>query len=293
MQNRILLLVVVLLSPLVVISFFNNKKTNFYLEEDPTPIMIYLKDRNENIELNEYVIGVVAAEMPALFEIEALKTQSVISRTFALYQMNHNGYVTLSDQAYITNDEMHSKWQEDYQKYYNKIESAVLSTNNEVIYCDNNLIKSYYFAISNGTTISAKTVFNEDLKYIQAVDSSYDKLISKYLSTTTIPLSTFLETLNINEIKNININQDESKYVNNIIINDNVYSGIEFRKIFSLKSASFDIDISDNVTITNYGYGHGVGLSQYGANELAKSNLSYQDIIKHYYQNIIIKNYVY
>ena len=294
MKNKILLVVVVLLTIIAVISFYH-KKTNFYLQQnyvDKPKTFIYLKDYDKKIDLNDYIIGVVAAEMPALFNEEALKAQAVVSRTFALYQMEHKGYVTLADQAYIREDEMHQKWRDDFNKYYERIKKAVLDTGNLCILYNNELIKAYYFAISSGTTADVKTVFNETYDYLIPVDSSFDKNVSKYETLTDVDLSTFKNKLNIDQINSLNVIKDDQGYVSQVVINSNTYSGIDIRRIFNLRSAAFDININDNqISFTCFGYGHGVGMSQYGANELAKNSYDFKRIINYYYQNVEIKEY--
>ena len=294
MKNKILLVVVVLLIIIAVISFYH-KKTNFYLDlnnNKKEKVMIYLKDYEKNMDLNDYIIGVVAAEMPASFNEEALKAQAIVSRTFALYQMQQKGYVTLADQAYITSDEMYQKWENDFDKYYERIKNAVMSTGNLCIWYNNELIKSYYFAISSGSTADVKTVFNESYEYLIPVDSSFDKNVSKYKSNQEIDLSTFKNKLNLNNINSIKVIKDDQNYVLKLIVNENEYSGIDIRKFFNLKSASFDINLKDDkIEFICYGYGHGVGMSQYGANELAKNNYNFKSIINYYYQNVEIKEY--
>ena len=292
MKNKILLVVVVLLIPFVVISFYH-KKTNFYLDQkvDKKEVInnIFLKDKNEYIDLNEYVIGVVAAEMPALFEMEALKAQAVVARTFALYQMEHKGFVTLTDQAYITPQDMKEKWQEDYNKYYSKIKSAVDATGNICIRYNHELIKSYYFAVSNGSTEDSMNVFGESYDYLIPVESPLDINTTKYLSEVVVDLDNFKNILGVDNLDDIHTVKDTQNYVKTLVINNHQFTGIEIRKLFDLKSASFDLELKDNQIIcTCYGYGHGVGMSQYGANELAKIGYTYQDIINHYYQNVEI-----
>ncbi len=292
MKNRILLAVVVLLIPIAVISFYH-KKTNFYLDKkEKEEYYIFLKDYNQKIKLNDYVVGVVAAEMPALFNEEALKAQAIASRTFALYQMQHNNYVTLGDQAYITEEMMHEKWQDNYDKYYNKISKAVNGTGNLCIQYQNELIKAYYFAISSGVTEDAQLVFNESYDYLVPVESYQDLNVNKYKTEVVIPINEFLNKLNLSTIENISLIKDKQNYVDKLIIDNQNFDGIQIRKQLNLRSASFDIKKDDeNITITCYGYGHGVGMSQYGANELAKINYDYEQIIKYYYQNVEIKEY--
>ena len=139
------------------------------------------------------------------------------------------------------------------------------------------MIKAYYFAISSGTTADVKTVFNETYDYLIPVDSSFDKNVSKYETLTDVDLSTFKNKLNIDQINSLNVIKDDQGYVSQVVINSNTYSGIDIRRIFNLRSAAFDININDNqISFTCFGYGHGVGMSQYGANELAKNSYDFK-----------------
>lgn len=299
MPNKLLALVVIILIPLAVISF-KKDETNFNLPEKSEELTVRLKnvDNNEviNISLEEYIIGVVAAEMPASFDIEALKAQAVAARTYALYKIQNNNQnydlvSDISDQSYITIEEMQEKWQGEYEKYYNKIKQAVLSTSKEILTYNNEVIIAYYFAMSNGYTEDASYVFGEE-PYLNSVSSEWDNnSINNFQVVTNISVAEFKKLLNINEIEvTINkINYTPTKRVESIIINNEEYSGIEIRKKLNLRSTDFNIKIDDeNIIITTTGYGHGVGMSQYGANGMAKEGFNYVGILKHYYSDVEI-----
>jgi len=299
MKNRILLIVSLILVPIAVISF-QKSETNFNLPKN-NDIIVKIKnvDNNEvtNINLEEYIIGVVAAEMPALFEIEALKAQAVAARTYAYYKINHNdkNYDLLNDindQSYITEKEMKEKWQSNYQEYYKKIEMAVSDTKNEIITYNDQEILAYYFSMSNGYTEDSSLVFGEK-PYLESVESLWeDNSINNFEVTTTFEKKEFCDLLNIecNEIKINNIKRSNSNRVSNININGKDFSGVTVRKLLNLRSTDFYIKReNNNVIITTYGYGHGVGMSQYGANGMAKEGYSYDQILKHYYKDTKIK----
>ncbi|MBE6154697.1 MAG: stage II sporulation protein D [Firmicutes bacterium] len=244
------------------------------------------------IDLEEYIIGVVAGEMPASFNMEALKAQAVAARTFAMYKMkNVDNYVlstTINDQVYLTKEAMVNKWGNDFEYYYNRVKDAVLSTKGEVITYNDDIIISYYFAISNGYTDDAKTVFNEDRSYLVSVDSTWDKDYSSYSSTRTISIDAFCTNLNIvcDGINIENVIRGENNYVREITINGTPFTGREVFNKLSLKSTDFNIKVNGNdIIIETYGFGHGVGMSQYGAQSMANNNYSYKDILKHYYKN--------
>src|SRR5574344_794451 len=298
MKNKILVLVIIILIPVCILVVFKNKNidniNNANLESE---IIVKLTKDGEYLTLNvdDYLIGVVGAEMPASFNLEALKAQAVASRTYALYNKNDNIITTsTSEQAYLTNEELKTKWLDQYDDYYNKIKTSITSTENLVIKYNNNLIKSYYYAMSNGKTEKSMAVFNEDFPYLNEVDSSFDEQMNNFLVTKNINQSDFCSALNIdcNSINITNIVYDDTKRVQSISINNQEFSGIQIRKLLNLRSTDFAITLNDNqISITTKGYGHGVGMSQYGANYLANNGKNYEEILKYYYQNVeITKN---
>lgn len=253
----------------------------------------------ESIPLEKYVIGVVAGEMPATFNIEALKAQAVASRTYVLKRSEKGKEYdvdnTTNNQVYIEEDTMKDKWKDKYNENIKKIKKAVLETKGEVILYNNQLIDSMFFSTSNGYTENSSAIFSNDLPYLRSVDSSWDKQESPVFSSTAeVSKPEFLYNLGLstnNEIVIKDIEKTSSNRIKNITINNKKFKGTELRRIFKLKSTCFDIKIEENKVIFNVtGYGHGVGMSQYGANGMAKEGYNYKDILKHYYQNCEIKN---
>ena len=264
-------------------------------KENKTYVTIYRKRGIvEQIELEEYLVGVVAAEMPASFNSEALKAQAILARTYALKKISKGEKLTdtVSTQAYIDKNEMQKKWGNDYNKYYNKIVSAVNSTKGQVVKYNGNYIEALYHSTSNGKTESAKEVWGQDIPYLKSVDSSWDKKTSAYLKIENKEFNRLMKILGIDIDKNTNIeilSKDESGRVSKIRVEDKVYTGVEFRTLLGLRSTDFDIAITENgLEIITRGYGHGVGMSQYGANEMAKLGYNYKEIINYYYQNVKI-----
>ncbi len=249
-----------------------------------------------NLELEEYLIGVVAGEMPASFHNEALKVQAVIARTYALKTIQRNKKLTdtSSTQVYIDNEQMKNKWGKDYEKYYNKIRQAVNDTEGLVIVYNNDYIDAVYFANSNGYTEDAKNVWGNDFPYLRSVESSWDINTNRYQSTKSFSYEEASNILGFTIDENVqiyNILRNNSHRISSITINDKSYTGIDIRNLFHLNSADFDIEINDNnLTFTTYGYGHGVGLSQYGANGMANNGYNFSDIIQYYYQGVTTKN---
>lgn len=313
-MNRILVIVVILLIPIALFTekdqdkeVLKTTKTDSIslevplageeeiLEEENVQVVLsYNQDKSDafSMDLEDYVIGVVAGEMPASFDMEALKAQAVASRTFALYKMDSvNNYVlstTISDQVYLTMGEMKEKWGSDFEYYYARVKSAVEATSGEILTYNGNIASTYYFAISNGYTDDALTVFNEDKDYLVSVESLWDKKYQSYSSTYTLSKASFLNKLGLtgDSITISNVVRASNNYVRQIDINGTTFTGIEVFNKLNLKSTDFTITVSgDEVSILTYGFGHGVGMSQYGAQGMASSGYTYQDILKHYYQN--------
>ena len=263
-------------------------------EENKNLISLIHNGNTINIELEDYVIGVVAAEMPASFHIEALKAQSVIARTYALNKLSKG--VTLTDnnstQNYIDIDQMRNKWGADFDKYYNKIKDAVLSTEGTTLKYNDEYIDAVYFSTSNGYTEDSINVWGNDIPYLKSVESSWDRDASSFFRTQTMDLNTFNSKLgtNISNGDEISIiERNSSSRVSKISVGGKIFSGVQFRNILGLRSADFDIGLNDNLlTITTRGYGHGVGMSQYGANGMAQNGYNYKQILSHYYSNVSI-----
>lgn len=242
------------------------------------------------LELNEYLIGVVAGEMPASFNKEALKVQAIIARTYVLNAINKGIQITdtVSTQRYIDTNEMKKLWGTSYNNYYNKIKDSVISTENMVVTYNNNLIECVYHSTSNGKTEDSKNVWGNSFPYLQSVDSPWDKETSSYFRTTNFTKEQLSTKLGIDDINEITIlARNESGRVDKIKVNDKILTGVEFRNKLGLRSTDFDIIIGDEyIKIDTRGYGHGVGLSQYGSNGMAKEGYTYEQIIKHYYKGV-------
>jgi len=249
------------------------------------------------IELEEYIIGVVGAEMPASFHEEALKAQAIIARTYALKAIENNKVLTdtSSTQNYKDNTQLKNMWGSDYNYYYNKIKNAVEKTKGIYLTYNNQIIEAVYHSTSNGQTESAQFVWGNNFEYLVSVESPYDSTNKSFETDkflTYEQLSNKLNT-NINSETEFNITSyTEGNRIENIEINGNNYTGVKLRSLLGLRSADFEINKNEGgITFKTKGYGHGVGLSQYGANGMAKNGYTYKQILKHYYQGISI-NYL-
>ncbi|MBE6156588.1 MAG: stage II sporulation protein D [Firmicutes bacterium] len=299
MQNRILLIIAVVLSLILFILNSSSQNTTFFNSEPNITIKNNETNDIHSIDLEEYIIGVVAAEMPASFNEEALKAQAVASRTYATYKMqtsnkDYDVVTDVSDQSYITIDEMKDKWNSDFNKYYTKISDAVRKTKGQIMYYGDEVIEAYYFSMSNGYTEQASLVFSEDKEYLQSVESSYDNEdIKNFEVITTFTQAELCEKLSLrcDNISFTNIKRSKTNRVNSITVNDIEFKGTVFRSKLGLRSTDFTIEeINNQILITTRGYGHGVGMSQYGANGMANAGYTYEEILKYYYKNIKISS---
>lgn len=264
--------------------FFYNYNLSFKEKEEKEEVIE--KTLQKSTILENYIIGVVACEMPASYNMEALKAQAVAARTFAYYKIKEENFaeenlVTANDQCYIDDEQMHDKWKNTYDKYNNIIIKAVKETEGIILTKDNQLLKTYYFSTSNGYTEDAISVFNSN--QLSSVESPWDKSTSGYKKGTKFSKEE-LEKI-FGEFTKIEIiSRNKTNRVNEVKVDNKTYSGITFRKLLNLRSTDFHIqEINQEYIITTFGYGHGVGMSQTGANELAKQNYDYRYILKYYY----------
>ena len=268
----------------------DNTSVNNTTNSSVSEIAVYRSNGSViNLNMTDYLIGVVSSEMPASFNLEALKAQSVLARTYALKakQTGKKLTDTVSTQSYIDIDQMKNKWGNSFNTYYNKIKNAVENTNGEYLSYNENYIEALYHSTNNGKTESSLDVFGNYYPYLVSVSSEYDKNASSYLRTISMPLDTISNklglSLNNDSVISI-ISYTDGGNIKEININGNNFSGKKVRELLGLRSADFDISISDNnANITTRGFGHGVGMSQYGANGMANAGYSYKDILSHYY----------
>lgn len=247
-----------------------------------------------SVSLEDYVIGVVGAEMPAEFQTEALKAQAVASRTYALKRTASGNTISasVSDQTYNTVEQLKQKWGNSFNKYYTKIQSAVNATKGQTLKYNGSYIEALFFSTSNGRTEDSVNVWGNSYPYLKSVDSPWDTSVSSFLSTKSISMSEISNKLGVNltSVSQINItSRTVGNRVGNVNICGNDYTGVKIRQLLGLRSADFEVSQNgNNIVFTTKGYGHGVGMSQYGANEMAKSGYSYTQILKHYYTGVTI-----
>ena len=258
------------------------------------------KDKIDEIELNEYVLGVLAEEMPISFELEALKAQAVASRSYVLKRLDYNKdkdydvVDSVTNQVYLDNEHLKKAWGDNYIKNINKLKTAVNETFNEYLECDGQIADALFFSTSNGYTENSELVFNFAVSYLKSVSSPWDKEVTTAFKTTKeMSLQEFYERLNLpyqEKIKIENIDRSATNRILKIKINNQEFTGREIYNKLKIRSTDFTIEQENtNVIITTIGYGHGVGMSQYGALGMAKKGYNYKEILTHYYQNTQIK----
>lgn len=303
MKNKLLLEVIIVLSVIYVsVRSTEDVGTSFFtppvvVEPQTVRVKNTLTNEIRSYPMEEYLVGVVSGEMPASFELEALKAQAVAARTYAYYNVNRkdSNFDLTNDtsfQVHLTDEQMHEKWGNDFDLYYNKVKQAIKETENEVLTYEGKIIKSFYSAMSNGYSESALYAFGEDLPYLPSVESLEDKNNQNFEVTTTFTATEFCKYLNLNCSKGIfigNITLTPSGRVNTIDINNYTFKGDEVRSYLGLRSSDFSIAVNGDITITTKGFGHGVGMSQYGAQYMAQSGKNYKEILAHYYVNTTLE----
>ena len=276
--------------------------TTVVTEETAPPVSVTVPIRvagkTVDMELNEYLVGVVLAEMPVSFEQEALKAQAVVARTYTLRAHRrggkHSGAAVCTDsgccQAYIDPTAYLSRG--GTQAGVDKVRSAVMSTGQEVLTYEGELIEAVYFSCSGGSTEDAVAVWGTSYPYLQAVSSPGEEKATHYSDTVTYTAANFEAALGRdlpgtpNEWFGV-ITYTPGGGVASMEIGGQVYKGTTLRSALNLRSTAFMVAVTPNsVTITTRGFGHRVGMSQYGADAMALEGSDYREILTHYYQGV-------
>ncbi len=280
-------------------------------------VKVYITETGEieEIPIEDYICGVVANEMPANFENEALKAQAVAARTFLVSKKIKNCSIangaevcdSTHCQVYTSKDKRLQKWDTAVaEANWNKILQAVNDTAGQILTYNGELVLyPQYFSTSSGKTEDAQDVFSSDIPYLKSVSSTGEEIAPKYVSEKSISIINFVNIVN-SSVENVNLS---SSQVNNefikitrtdaggakeVEINGIVMKGVDFRTMIGLNSTNFTYSVDgSNIVFSCKGYGHGVGMSQWGANGMAKSGSSYEEILKHYYTGVEIGNIEY
>ncbi|GAB3045050.1 stage II sporulation protein D [Virgibacillus ainsalahensis] len=263
-------------------------------------VMRNTSDTVENVDLESYVAGVVASEMNANFEMEALKAQSLAARTYivnhVLYQDKEGSFDvtdTVQHQVYKNEEELKEQWGSDFPEKMNKIKKAVAATEGEIITYNDAPISVAFFSTSNGYTENSEDYWDNELPYLRSVESPWDEASPKFLDQETFSIGEVEKALEVDlpheTAVAMELTRTESKRVRELGIGGNSFSGREVREKLGLRSSDFTIEQkNEHLIFTTKGYGHGIGMSQYGAEGMAKEGKNYQEIVNYYYQDIEI-----
>ena len=254
----------------------------------------------EEVPFEQYIVGVLAGEMPVDFELEALKAQAVAARSYAMNKMqenienNYDLVDTVFNQVYYDLNYLKDAWGNKYNDNINKLKTAVIETNGEYLDYNGQVAYAFFFSTSTGMTENSEEIFQNKLPYLRSVSSLWDRDVSPvYVDTYNFKTSdfysklglTYSDYLNVENIEMTSTGRTKKVKVNGVTFNSDV-----IQSKLGLRSNYFSIKMEGNkVVVSTKGYGHGVGMSQYGALGMAKAGYSYEEILTHYYQGTKIK----
>ena len=264
------------------------------------------------VPLRDYLIGAVGAEMPADYETEALKAQVIACHTYAERIRKQNAAAPdralcgadFSDdsskyQAFFTDDALRQFYGDAYDESYAKISAAVDAVGDLLICFDGEPIAAAFHAISSGTTESAETVWGNALPYLVSVPSESDRTAPDFEETVSIPPETLQKAL-CAQNPDCTFPDNPAEWfsapecspagtVLQIRCGDRQWSGQLLRETLGLRSACFTVQYDGaQFQFTTRGYGHDVGMSQYGANAMAREGCGYTEILLHYYPHTVL-----
>lgn len=303
MKRLLLFSFVVIIIPYIIVSLFIRNDEITFNFSSSSVVRVYRNDKKivDTIPIEEYILGVLAGEMPIEFDIEALKAQAVAARSYVMVQMERNSKKdydvidTVLNQVYLDDNYLMTVWKNSYINNINKIKTAVLSTKGEYISYNGKVAEALFFSTSPGKTENSEDVFQNKVPYLRSVDSKWDTISPVFESKKTFNLSNFYKILGLKYSDKLDIvvtDKTDTGRVKTIKINGKMFSGNDICSKLGLRSTYFTIIKNNNsVIINNKGYGHGVGMSQYGAEAMAEKGYKYTDILKHYYQGVEIKKF--
>lgn len=286
--------------------FIRNSNKNTYEEHQEKIIKVYFHNENaiRPMSLENYIAGVLYAEVPSYYDSDALKAQAIAARSYTLYKIN-NGIVHQNGADVCTDYNHCQAWTsyEDYDDYPQSIKDAVEDTKNIICTYNGKCINAMYFSNSGGATESIENVWSgSDFPYLKSVYSPGESEYYDYCQVKLYTHQDFLEAIknysddavldNQTALGNIkNIKRSPSGRIICAEIGENTFTGLQIRAMFSLRSSNiYFAENSDSVSIVSLGYGHGVGMSQCGAQAMAKNGSTYEEILKHYYTGIELES---
>lgn len=314
------LFIIVLLVPTLIILVQDEQPEQAKQPETPLPssldnqipISVYRTEskRVDTVPIEEYIVGVLSAEMPADFELEALKAQAMAARTYIIRRLAGKNFSdvpegahvtdTIKHQVYMDDDQRRKVWGQDYHWKIQRLRQAVAETQGKVLTYQGKPIDATFFATSNGYTENSEEYWNQKIPYLRSVEVPWDKESPKYQWTTTLSLQELENKLGVKLSAAASsqapwfkvVERTTGNRIGKIQVGEKTFTGKEIREKLGLPSSSFTWEIHNGkVQITTYGYGHGVGMSQWGAQGMAQSGKKAVEIVKYFYQGIAIEDY--
>lgn len=294
------ILLIIIVPYIIVTLFIADEEVHFSFKKEKAIKVKQTSGTIVSLPFEEYITGVLAGEMPVSFDLEALKAQAVAARSYALVKINGNKgkeydvVDTVMNQVYLDEKTLKEKWQNQYTSKINKIRMAVLETRGQYLDYNGQIVEAFFFSTSTGKTENVEEVFSEKLPYLRSVDSSFDEEVSPVFNdSATYNIKDFLSKLGLSVTDTITVETKSTTStgrIKMISINGKDFTGGDVAGRLNLRSSFFSIQQNkENIVISTKGFGHGVGMSQYGAEALAKKGYSYDKILKHYYTDVQIK----
>lgn len=294
-----------ILFPYIISGFSNIEKQSLSKEELPGQIWVLQKKLwgMQKIPLEEYLTGMLAATIPAEYEMETLKAQAIILRSFCMNQMKkENGekviYDDLIKEYYMESIQYQEAWKENVDSYQEKIQKAVEETKGVIMVCDGDIVEPPFCRMSNGITrdIAEYVIHKGNYPHMKTVVCDNDKMAMEYIQYIQVPMKEFEEKVKTilpekkERLEKMILYRDTNGYVKEIQIEDHRMDGESFRKTFNLVSSCYWLEkIDDVIEIKSKGIGHGFGFSQYEANQLALKDNDYVYLLNYFFSNIVLE----
>ncbi|MDQ0257216.1 stage II sporulation protein D [Evansella vedderi] len=318
----IFIAVILVIPSLLVVGFSNDDPVpvNTFSSEEDVPDLVVtdgepmeekvisvFRTESETIEevpLEEYIAGVVAREMDAAYEMEALKAQALTARTYIINLLLMDSNLDLPDgadvldtvqhQVYSNEEEMRERWGTDFDWKMARIKQAVYETQGQIITYNGEPITASFFSTSNGFTENSEEYWTSEISYLRSVESPWDRESPRYEGEASFSVERFEHTLGVSlgdgSVGNV-LSRTTGGRVAKIEIGGQEFTGREIRELLELDSTDFTIErVGDVIEVETRGWGHGVGMSQFGAHGMAQEGFTYDQIIKHYYQGVEIQH---
>lgn len=313
------LLTIVMIIP-AIITFFSSEEPEIGLTEVPSPsdlesrisISVYRTEskRVETYPIEEYIVGVLSAEMPADFELEALKAQAMAARTYIIRRLANKEFKdvpegaqvldTVQHQVFMDDQQRRAAWGSDYTWKNQRIRQAVAETQGKVLTFDGKPIDATFFSTSNGYTENSEEYWAQTIPYLRSVEVPWDTESPRFQGQKEFSLQEVEKMLGVkiavaasapNAWYQI-LERTTGNRVGKVKIGEKTFSGREIREKMGLPSSSFTWEMKNGkLRVTTFGYGHGVGMSQWGAHGMAQSGKTATDIVTYFYQGIAIEDY--